>query len=70
MSYSGSGVAFGGGIHPFAIAIPSVVVPVWNVVLYPTASGFRDHVLLESVEPFEFDPRLFPDDAVPETSVS
>jgi RES domain-containing protein len=45
----------------FAIAVPSVIVPVWNVVLYPQASDFWDHVSLESVEPFEFDPRLFPD---------
>lgn len=61
-----SGMMFGGGIQPFAIAIPSVVVPVWNVVLYPTALGFRDHISLENIEPFEFDPRLFPDDAVVE----
>jgi RES domain-containing protein len=45
----------------FAIAVPSVIVPVWNVVLYPQASDFWHHVSLESVEPFEFDPRLFPE---------
>jgi RES domain-containing protein len=45
----------------FAMAVPSVIVPVWNVVLYPQASGFWHHVSLESVEPFEFDPRLFPE---------
>ncbi len=49
--------------HPFAIAVPSVIVPVWNVVLYPAETGFSDHVTLEGVEPFEFDPRLFPDTA-------
>lgn len=51
------------GAAPFAIAVPSVVVPVWNVVLYPTAPGFNEHISLEHVEPFEFDPRLFPDNA-------
>jgi hypothetical protein len=45
----------------FGLAVPSVVVPVWNVVLYPQASGFWEHVSLESVEPFELDPRLFPE---------
>lgn len=44
-----------------AVAIPSVIVPAWNVVLYPQVPGFWDHVSLESVEPFEFDPRLFPE---------
>ena len=47
----------------FAVAVPSVIVPVWNVVLYPQGIGFWDHVSLESVEPFEFDPRLFPENA-------
>jgi RES domain-containing protein len=45
----------------FALAVPSVVVPAWNVVLYPQALGFWEHVSLESVEPFELDPRLFPE---------
>jgi hypothetical protein len=44
-----------------------VIVPVWNVVLYPQAVGFWDHVTLEAVEPFEFDPRLFPDNTPVET---
>lgn len=48
---------------PFAIALPSVIVPVWNVVLYPDAPGFWENVALESEEPFSFDPRLFPEDA-------
>jgi RES domain-containing protein len=48
---------------PFAVAVPSVIVPVWNVVLFPQATGFWDHVSLESVEPFHFDPRLFPEDS-------
>jgi RES domain-containing protein len=46
----------------FAAAIPSVIAPAWNVVLYPLVNGFTDHVTLESVRPFEFDPRLFPED--------
>jgi len=50
-----------GRIAPFAIAVPSVIVPAWNVVLYPEAPHFWDHVSLIGVEPFEFDPRLFPE---------
>ena len=53
--------AFAAGINPFAIALPSVIVPVWNVVLYPAGLGFWDHISLLSVGLFEFDPRLFPD---------
>ena len=52
---------------PFAVAIPSAIVPIWNVVLYPLAPGFWDHVTLESVEPFELDPRLFPENTPSET---
>ena len=52
----------------FAVAVPSVIVPVWNVVLYPQARGFRDQVSLQSVEPFEFDPRLFPEGTPVEAS--
>jgi RES domain-containing protein len=48
---------------PIAMAVPSVIVPVWNVVLYLDAPGFWDRVSLASVEPVEFDPRLFPLDA-------
>lgn len=48
-------------LKPLAIALPSVIAPVWNVVLFPAGHGFWDHVALETVEPFEFDPRLFPD---------
>jgi RES domain-containing protein len=51
-----------GGDNPFAVAIPSLIVPVWNVVLFPQGKGFWEHVSLESVEPFQFDPRLFPED--------
>jgi hypothetical protein len=50
------------GINAFAVAIPSVIVPVWNVVLYPEGVGFWEHVSLISLEPFEFDPRLFPEE--------
>ena len=67
-------LAFGCGdqaVHnnPFAVAVPSVIVPAWNVVLYPQAPGFWDHVSLESVEPFEFDPRLFPDGTPVESAI-
>ena len=58
-----NGYLFGGGINPFAIAVPSVIVPAWNVVLYPKGIGFWKHVSLIDIEPFEFDPRLFPEDA-------
>jgi len=44
-----------------AVAVPSVIVPVWNVVIYPRAKRFWDHVTLASVEPFDYDARLFPD---------
>lgn len=54
-------------LNPFAVAIPSVIIPVWNVVLYPLGISFWDHVALESVDAFEFDPRLFPEDAVMES---
>ena len=57
--------------HPFipwtkypgmiAIAVPSVIAPSWNVVLYPQKDGFFDRVSLHSVESFEYDPRLFPE---------
>ena len=47
--------------NSFAVAVPSVIAPVWNVVLYPQGNGFWDHVKLENIEPFEFDSRLFPD---------
>ena len=47
----------------FAFAVPSVIVPVWNVVLYPGAPGFWDHVSIENIEPFDIDPRLFPESA-------
>jgi RES domain-containing protein len=50
---------FAVGISPFALAVPSVIVPVWNVVLYPKGTGFWKHVTLESVECFDYDPRLF-----------
>jgi RES domain-containing protein len=57
-----------GAAPPLAIAVPSVIVPVWNVVVYPDAPGFWDRVSLASVEPVEFDPRLFPSDAIPESA--
>jgi len=48
---------------PFAIAVPSVIVPVWNVVLYPQAPGFWKYVKLETVESWDHDPRHFPENA-------
>lgn len=54
--------------RPFAVAVPSVIVPVWNVVLFTEGMGFWELVSLESVEPFTFDPRLFPDEAMAEPS--
>jgi len=59
---------FAAGGNPFAVAVPSVIVPAWNVVLYPKGIGFWDHVSLESLEPFEFDPRLFPENTPVENS--
>ena len=52
-----------GGVRPFAVAVPSVVDAQWNIVLYPEAKGFYRHVTLLAIEPFQFDPRLFPEDA-------
>jgi hypothetical protein len=52
---------FCGGLNAFAAALPSVIVPIWNVVLYPQGTGFWKHVELENVEPFTFDARLFPE---------
>jgi hypothetical protein len=52
---------FGGILHSFAVAVPSVVAPAWNIVLFPGAHGFSESVTAESIEPFEFDPRLFPE---------
>ena len=57
---------FATGMNPIAVAVPSVIVPVWNVVLFPQGRGFWEHVSLESVERFVFDPRLFPESAAAE----
>jgi RES domain-containing protein len=56
------------GLHPhaFAKAVPSVIAPAWNIVLYPRRWGFWKHVTIESVVPFEFDPRLFLEQALKE----
>ncbi len=54
---------FAAGMNAFAVAVPSVIVPVWNVVLYPEGIGFWRHVSLEAVDAFKFDPRLFPESA-------
>jgi len=47
--------------HVIGMAVPSVIVPVWNFVLYPRSESFWSHVSLESVEPFEFDAPLIPE---------
>jgi RES domain-containing protein len=60
--------SFAATMNPFAIAVPSVIVLAWNVILYPEGTGFWDHVSLESIEPFDFDPRLFPDDVQVESA--
>jgi RES domain-containing protein len=57
---------FAVGMGAFAVALPSVIVPVWNVVLFPQGRSFWEHISLESVEPFKFDPRLFPEGAAAE----
>jgi hypothetical protein len=45
---------------PVALIVPSVIVPEYNVVLYPRATNFEPELVrIESVEEFEFDPRLF-----------
>lgn len=43
----------------FAVAVPSVIVPAWNVVLFPDRKSFWSHVSLKTLEPYEFDRRLF-----------
>ena len=53
-------------IAVIAVAVPSVIVPAWNVVLFPQGRGFWEHVSLESVESFAFDPRLFPENTATE----
>jgi hypothetical protein len=45
---------------PIALVVPSVIVPEYNVILYPRLAHFEaEFVRMESVEPFEFDPRMF-----------
>jgi hypothetical protein len=45
---------------PIALVTPSVIVPEYNVVLYPRPENFEpEFVRIESVEPFDFDPRMF-----------
>jgi hypothetical protein len=47
---------------PVAFIVPSVIVPEYNVVLYPRPNNFEpDLARIESVQAFEFDPRMFPD---------
>jgi RES domain-containing protein len=52
-----------GGPYFFAVCVPSVIVNVSNIVLYPESIGFWNHVSLVNVEPFSYDPRLFPEEA-------
>jgi RES domain-containing protein len=46
---------------PLAIAVPSVIDPQWNIVLFPTSSYFWSNVKLLKVSPFRFDARMFPE---------
>jgi len=59
---------FNAFLKPFALAVPSVIAPAWNVVLYPDGTSFWKHVAIDSIEPFDFDPRLFPEGAAIETA--
>ncbi|MGP8253502.1 MAG: hypothetical protein ACLQHF_15845 [Terracidiphilus sp.] len=54
---------FAVGMSAFAVAIPSVILPVWNVVLFPQGHSFWEHISLESVDAFALDRRLFPEEA-------
>jgi hypothetical protein len=45
---------------PIAFMVPSVIVPEYNVVLYPRPENFEPELVrIESIQPFEFDPRMF-----------
>ncbi len=47
---------------PIALMVPSVIVPEYNVVLYPRPENFEpEFVRIEAVEPFGFDARMFED---------
>ncbi len=46
-----------------AMAVPSVILPVWNFILYPDCELLSGHLSLQEVLPFHFDPRLFAKDA-------
>lgn len=44
---------------PIAFVVPSVIVPEYNVVLYPRPKDFEpEFVSITAIEAFEFDPRL------------
>ena len=54
---------------PIAFMVPSVIVPEYNVVLYPRPEKFEPEMVhIESVEPFEFDARMFVDLSAPPLS--
>lgn len=65
-SFKDSPPYFAAGMGAFAVAVPSVIIPVWNVVLFQQGGGFWEHISLESAEAFRFDPRLFPEEAAVE----
>ncbi|MGH9560146.1 MAG: RES family NAD+ phosphorylase [Terracidiphilus sp.] len=43
---------FAAGVDPFAVALPSVIVPVWNVVLFRKDAGFGSTSLLRAWKHF------------------
>jgi RES domain-containing protein len=51
---------------PIAFIAPSVIVPEYNVVLYPRPMNFEPELAhIEAIEEFEFDTRLLGDIALP-----
>lgn len=51
---------------PIALIVPSVIVPEYNVVLYPRPRNFEpEFVQIAALDPFEFDSRLFDEMAAP-----
>jgi hypothetical protein len=50
---------------PIGLVVPSVIIPEYNVVLYPRDRRFEpEFVRIDLIEPFDFDPRFFNEVAV------